>query len=271
MRHWYALADVTFKLSVRERTVLFFNYVFPLLFFFLFGQFARERGDSANMIAMVLVFAILGNGLFGAGVRTVADREANVLRRFKVAPITPMPLLVASLATGWLLMIPAIVFTVVLAHVVYDVPWPAEWGSLIALLSLGTLAMRSIGLIVASVANTVSESNILVQLIYIPMLFLSGATLPVASMPGWAQAVSAFLPSTHLFNAVQGLTVRGERIGDHLPAVAALAVTTVVATFVSSQLFRWEKGERVPNRAKAWIAVALLPFVILGLFDAASR
>jgi ABC-type multidrug transport system permease subunit len=267
MRHWYALTDVTFKLSVRERTVLFFNYVFPLLFFFLFGQFARARGASASMIAMVLVFAILGNGLFGAGVRTVADREANVLRRFKVAPITPLPLLVASLITGWLLMIPAIVLTVVLAHVVYEIPWPREWTALLVFLSLGTIAMRAIGLIVASVANTVSESNILVQLIYIPMLFLSGATLPLSSMPGWAQAVSKFLPSTHLFNGVQGITVRGDGLGAHVPAVLALILTTVVATFVSAQMFRWEKGERLPNKAKAWITVAFLPFVVVAIYE----
>lgn len=268
MTHWYALTDVTFKLSVRERTVLFFNYVFPLLFFFLFGQFARARGASASMIAMVLVFAVLGNGLFGAGVRTVADREANVLRRFKVAPITPMPLLVASLLTGWLLMLPAIVLTVVLAHLVYEVPWPREWAALLVFLSVGTFAMRAIGLIVASVANTVSESNILVQLIYIPMLFLSGATLPLSSLPVWAQEVSRFLPSTHLFNGVLGMTVRGEGLGDHALALFALALTTVIATFVASQLFRWEKGEHLPNRTKAWIAVAFLPFLLVGIYQA---
>jgi ABC-type multidrug transport system permease subunit len=248
--------------------VLFFNYVFPLLFFFLFGQFARARGASASMIAMVLVFAILGNGLFGAGVRTVADREANILRRFKVAPITPLPLLIASLITGWLLMVPAIVLTVVLAHLVYQVPWPQEWTSLLMFLSLGTLAMRAIGLIVASVANTVAESNILVQLLYIPMLFLSGATLPVASLPAWAQSVSRFLPSTHLFNGVQGITVRGEGLDAHIPAVLALAITTVVSVVVATQLFRWEKGEALPGRAKAWIAVVFLPFVVIGITGA---
>ena len=268
MTYWYTLTDVMLKLSVRERTVLFFNYVFPLLFFFLFGQFARTRGGSASMIAMVLMFAILGNGLFGAGVRTVADREANVLRRFKVAPITPLPLLVASLITGWLLMVPAIVLTVVLAHLVYETPWPREWAALLIFLSLGTLAMRAIGLIVASVANTVAESNILVQLIYIPMLFLSGATLPVASLPGWAQAVSRFLPSTHLFNGVQGITVRGEGLDKHWASAAALVATIIVATVVSTNLFRWEKGERLPGKAKLWIAVIFLPFLVVGLIGA---
>ena len=43
---------------------------------------------------MVLVIGILGNGLFGAGMRAVQEREENILRRYKVTPITPVPLLV---------------------------------------------------------------------------------------------------------------------------------------------------------------------------------
>jgi ABC-type multidrug transport system permease subunit len=266
MKSYAAVTLVTLKLSLRERTVLFFNYVFPLIFFFLFGQFAQAQGAPGHMIGMVLVFAILGNGLFGAGVRTVADREANVLRRFKVAPITPVPLLVASMITGWVLMLPLILLTVFLAHFMYGAPWPANWLPLFFLISLGTVAMRAIGLIVASVANTVSESNILVQLLYIPMLFLSGVTVPLSAMPGWANTISKVLPSTYLFNGVQSL-LAGGGLGEALPSVVALLITTAVGTVVSMQLFRWEKGEPLPARAKVWIAAVFAPFVVLGISE----
>ena len=42
------------------------------------------------------------------------------------------------------------------------------------------IAIRSIGLIIASVVNSMQESSILVQIVYMTMLFLSGATFPVA-------------------------------------------------------------------------------------------
>ena len=51
------------------------------------------------------MIGILGNGFFGAGMRAVQDREANILRRFKVTPIGPLPILLA-LASGWLLTFP---------------------------------------------------------------------------------------------------------------------------------------------------------------------
>ena len=42
---------------------------------------------------MVTTIGILGTGFFGAGMRSVQEREENILRRYKVTPITPVPLL----------------------------------------------------------------------------------------------------------------------------------------------------------------------------------
>ena len=48
--------------------------------------------------------------------RAVMDREANILRRFKVAPISPAPILVASIVVGLLNFIPVYVLILVLAQ-----------------------------------------------------------------------------------------------------------------------------------------------------------
>ncbi len=102
MKAFLALMRIDLKLALRNKAVLFFNYFFPLIFFFVFAQlFNAKQGAAINqVVTMVLAFGILGNGLFGAGMRAVMDREANVLRRYKVTPITPVPLLVASITTG---------------------------------------------------------------------------------------------------------------------------------------------------------------------------
>ena len=68
---------------------------------------------------MVIVIGILGNGLFGAGMRAVQEREENILRRYKVTPITPVPLLAASMITGVVLFVPSVILIVFLAHQFY--------------------------------------------------------------------------------------------------------------------------------------------------------
>src|SRR3954464_3291145 len=98
MKAYLALMKIDLKLALRNRAVLFFNYFFPLIFFFVFAQlFQAKQGAAINqVVTMVIALGILGNGLYGAGMRAVMDREANVLRRYRITPISPVPLLVAS-------------------------------------------------------------------------------------------------------------------------------------------------------------------------------
>jgi ABC-2 type transport system permease protein len=275
LKAYLALVKIDLKLALRNRSVLFFNYMFPLIFFFVFAQFLGEALELGipHIVGMVLILGILGNGLFGAGVRATQEREANILRRYKVTPISPTPLLVASMMTGWVVFIPTILITVGLAHFVYGMPLPERWLSLSIFISLGVVAFRAIGLIIAAVANSMQESNIMVQILYMPMLFLSGATFPMSILPEWARVTAYFLPTTYLVTGFQGVFHRNESLWENISSTLALVATIVLATFVSAQLFRWEKEERIRSSAKLWVLAVLLPFAVLGLYQvwAATR
>ena len=90
LKAYLAQIRMNLRLTYRDRTVVFFNYLFPLIFFFMFAQMlhAEQGGAIMQVVTMVLSIGILGTGFFGAGMRAVQDREANILRRFKVAPIS---------------------------------------------------------------------------------------------------------------------------------------------------------------------------------------
>ncbi len=273
MRPYLALINIDLKLALRNKSVLFFNYLFPLIFFFTFAQFLGDGlgGNISYIVSMVLVLGILGNGLFGAGMRAVQEREANILRRFKVAPISPVPILVASMVTGWVLYLPSVLLVLGLAHYLYGMEIPERWFALFALISIGVIAFRAVGLILAAVANSIQESNILIQTLYMPMLFLSGATFPMTMLPVWAQVTAQYLPATYLVTGFQGVFYRQESLFENWPAVLALTATIVLATFVSAQLFRWEKEEKIAGSAKLWVLGVLLPFFALGSYEVSSR
>jgi len=273
MRSYLAHIRINLKLTARDRLALFFTYAFPLGFFLIFAQSfqARQGGTITQVATMVLILGVLGSGFFGAGIRAVQDRELGILRRFKVAPVSAAPILVASMVTGWLNYIPTAVVIVGLSHFVYGMPFPQRWLSLLVLLSLAIVSFRSVGLIVASVVNSIQESQILIQLLYLPMLFLSGATFPLTMLPDWLQIFAQFMPATYLYTGMQGIMIRGESLGASWKAVVGLLITLILATFVSVKLFRWEKEEKVRASAKLWLAAVLLPFVILGGWQAYSR
>src|ERR1051325_7253739 len=200
MKPYLALFRSNMQLTLRDRSVLFFNYLFPFIIFFAFAELFHAGTGSgiAYFVGTVLTMGILGNGLWGAGMRSVADREANILRRFKVTPITPMPILIAAMVSGWLLYLPVVVALVGLAHFQYAMPLPKNMISLLLMVTLGVCSFRAIGLILASVTNTMQEAMIAIQLLYMPMLFLSGATVPSALLPKWAQSLAEVSPASYL-------------------------------------------------------------------------
>ena len=273
MKSYKALIALDLKLALRQKSVIFFNYLFPLIFFFIFGQAMHaERGAAmTTVISMVLIIGILGNGLFGAGIRAVQEREANILRRYKVTPITPAPLLVASVVTGWILYMPNVILIFTLAHFLYGMPWPQSMASVLLFITVAVAGFRAIGLIIASVVNSMQESQLVVQLIYLPMLFLSGATFPLAMFPPWLLTITQFVPATYMVTGIRGMLLRKEGIGANLQPMLALLLTTVVGLFIGYKLFRWEKEEKIRASAKLWLLAVLTPFLLLGGWQMHTR
>jgi imidazolonepropionase-like amidohydrolase/ABC-type multidrug transport system permease subunit len=273
MKAYKALITIDLKLALRNRSVIFFNYLFPLAFFFIFGQAMHgERGAAMTIvISMVLIIGILGNGLMGAGIRAVQEREANILRRYKVTPISPAPLLVASVVTGWILYMPNVLLIFTLAHFVYGMPWPQSMGSVLIFVTVAIAGFRAIGLIIAAIVNSMQESQLVVQLVYLPMLFLSGATFPLAMFPPWLFTVTQFLPATYLVIGIQGMLARNEGLAANIQSTLALVLTAFVGLFIAYKLFRWEKEEKIRASAKLWLLAVMTPFLLLGVWQMHAR
>jgi ABC-type multidrug transport system permease subunit len=270
MKQYLAIIAMDIKLALRLRAVIFFNYLFPLIFFFTFATVLR--GDAGNMtfvVTMSVTLGVLGSGFFGAGIRAIQERELGILRRYKVTPITPAPLLVGSMVTGWVIFVPYIVLLLFMAHFLYQMPLPKHMVELLVFISLGLIAFRSLGLVIASVANTMQEGTILVQLFYFPMLLLSGATFPEEKFSKVMRIIHNFVPATYLVQGMHNIMLKGEGLMEkqNLAAAGVMILTIVGGGLISMKLFRWEKEEKIRGSAKLWVLVVLLPFIVMGVWQ----
>jgi len=271
MKQYLAIIVMDIKLALRLRTVIFFNYLFPLIFFFGFATFLGRSDRVGGMVYVVnlsITFGVLGSGFFGAGIRSIQERELNILRRYKVTPITPVPLLVGSMVTGWILFIPYVVVLLLMAHFLYHMPLPAHIFDLLFFISLGLIAFRSLGLVIASVANTMQEGTVLVQVCYFPMILLSGATVPEEVFRGVMKIIHNFMPATYLVRGMRNMMLNGQGLvtKGNLAAAGVMLLTIVGGGLISTKLFRWEKEEKIRGRAKLWVLVVLLPFIVMGIW-----
>src|SRR5262249_40871878 len=142
--------------------------------------------------------------------------------------------------------------------------------TLFILVSLGIISFGSLGLVVASVTNTMQETQVLNQLLWLPLIFLSGATFPFSYLPGWVQNFALFLPATYLVNGLQQTVLGAATPSVRYAEIASLAAWACLTFFLSAQLFRWEPEAKIPRRAKLYVAATALPFVLLGIIEVRS-
>ena len=271
MRTTWTLTKNRMLLATRNRAFIFFSLVMPLGFLFLYaGIFARgEPRTVGYYLGPVLALTVMG-GFWGLSIQLVMFREQGILRRFRLAPVGAGAVLASSLLSNYFLTIPTVVMELALAKWIYHVPSFGNLWGVWLLVTLGTLAFAAIGLIVASVTSTMQETQVINNAIWFPLLFLSGATIPFALLPGWVQNVGVFLPATHLVTGLQQVMLRSASVLNVGPEILALVGGTAVAFFISKNLFRWEPEERVTRRAKAWAVATVIPFLLLGIWESTN-
>jgi ABC-2 type transport system permease protein len=269
LRHTLTLTGARIRLAMRNRAFFFFSFVMPLIF--LFGA-VFMTGKSAMgawvgyILGAVLTLTVMGS-FWGLSVQLVTFREQGILRRFRLAPLGAGPLLASSILSNYCLVMPAVAVEMVVCHFAFHMQ---SWGNLWAvflLVSFGSFAFSAFGLIVASVTNTMQETQMINNLIWMGFLFLSGATIPIAIFPSWIQRISLFLPATYLATGLEAATTNLATGSEILTDVGALAIGLWMAFEISRQLFRWEPEAKVAGRAKSWVLVAFVPFLVFGLYE----
>ena len=176
---------------------------FPVMFYVLFGlsSHGTQPGGlqmAKYMLAGYACFGMVGAALFGIGVGLATERGAGWLEVKRASPMPPLAYLVAKCITaqafgliivGVLLAIATLFGGVRLA--------PQEVAMIMGMALVGTLPFAAMGLLIALLAPANAASGI-VNLIYLPMSFMSGLWVPLHLLPKWLQPVAPLLPTYHL-------------------------------------------------------------------------
>jgi ABC-2 type transport system permease protein len=176
-------------------------------------------------------------------------------------------MLASSIVSNYFLVLPVALFELLVCRWVFHMrSWGNLWG-IFLLVTIGSATFSALGLVVASVTNTMQETQMINNLIWMSFLFLSGATIPIASFPPWLQRVSLFVPAQYLATGLESAATKLATPFEILEDVVALSLGLLVAFEVSRQLFRWEPEAKVPRAAKFWALAALVPFLVFGTWE----
>ena len=199
--------------------------LFPVMFYLLFGV-AMNRGGSAGpyLLANFGVFGVMGAALFGFGVTVAMDREQGLLALKRALPMPPGAYLMAKMAMALLFSAIVSLLLALLAATLGGVALaPGQWLLLWAVHVAGALPFCAIGLYIGTLAGG-SAAPVVVNLVYLPMSFLSGLWLPLNALPDALAWLAPVWPAYH--HGQLALGVVGMSSGG--PAVVHLGVLAVV-------------------------------------------
>jgi len=111
----------------------------------------------------------------------------------------------------------------------------------VPLVIAGTLAFLSIGLLAGAWAKTEESANVIVNLLVLPMAFLSGSFFPLEITPQWIQQLAKIFPLRHLVIGMQDVMVRGKSAVSVLPEIGILLGFAVVVSAIAWRVFRWDE------------------------------
>ena len=250
--------------TVRSRTAIFWNVVFPLIWLFLFGfVFGRGEPETVGVLMPGLfTITIISSSFFGVSYLMVNERETGILRRYRVTPVNAATVVIANSLRAIAMMSLSLLIQGSVGWLIFRFPFNGSLLLLVAMMLLGAAAFVPLGLLVGSVAQDMRSAPAISNLLFFPLVFGSGAALPYWMLPDWVQTLGRFIPTSYLVEALQAVMVRGAGAAQLVGPVVVLLVTMVTGAWLNSLLFRWESTEPI-NRRNVMIAIAGLAVVFL--------
>jgi ABC-2 type transport system permease protein len=237
------------KLYLREPVAFFFSLAYPALLLLLFGFiFGNEPAPDfwgrnfGTVDASVPAYAgiIIGTVAFmGIPIDTAASRETGVLRRYRATPMHPAAYLVASLAVYLTIALLGMGILVVTGKLVFGLRIAGSWVNVLAAITISALAFYSLGYLIASLVPTARVAQAVGMVIFFPMMFLSGAGMPLQLLPEGLRKVSDFLPLSYAVRLIQGLWFGDAWSNLWLPTMVLISMLVITAA-AAARYFRWE-------------------------------
>lgn len=165
--------------------------------------------------------------------------KRKILKRFKATPMNPADILVSQIIVNLFMTVVGMVLLLILGKLVFDIQFMGKVFPMVVAFFISTLSIFSIGFVIASLAPGMKSASAIANIVYFPMLFLTGATFPLELMPKTMLKISKFLPLTYSVEFMKGIWLGG-KFSDYTADILLLVAVFVVCVAISIFSFRWE-------------------------------
>ena len=245
MKRFLKLYVIEQKLALRSGDMLLFGVAMPVGIMILINMIAGQKQAGEGFTYLESSFAsLVAVGICAAAFMgiplTIADyRDKKILKHFFTTPCSPLWILGSDVLCGAVTAMLSATSVSLVSVIFLGYKMRGNILGFIGAWFLTLVSMFSIGLLMASLCRTVKSVNAVTTLVYFPMLFLSGATIPYELFPGGLQKVANVLPLTQGIKLMKAVSM-GMEMDSIWKIVLLLVGITLVCTTISVKTFQWE-------------------------------
>ena len=232
----------------RSRESAIFVFVFPLLLYALLGSVYDETIDGRPagdvLLAGLLGYGCANTAFAGLAITLVLRRESGILKRIRSTPLPAATYVAALLSSVLLTFALQALVLILLGRALFGAGLPDRPGSLVAAVLLGAAAFAGLGLGAAALIRSAEGASAVVNVVLLPMAFLSGSFGPTRDFPDWLQAIADVLPLKHYLDVVNGVLLEDEGVWHDPASIAVVAAWGLAGLAVAWRRFGWEPRER---------------------------
>ena len=256
---------ISLRLHFRNKMALLYGYLFPLIFLVAFYVLYRyEKIPLLRHMGELLTVAVLGGACFGLPTTLVSERERGVWRRYRLTPVPTWAIVTSTVIARYIIVLTAGLLQLV-AAIALGMTLPEHPFGLWVAFTFVSFAFIGLGLVIATLADNVPAVQALGQCIFLPMLIIGGVAVQLASLPLWAQHVSAFFPGRYAVEALQA-SVSGRGLLGARFSLLALGLIGFAGCLAGAKLFRWDAQQRFAARGgKLWLVPVFAAWIAVGL------
>lgn len=229
---------------LRAKSRIVASISMPLIWFCAFGlglgsAFGVRYGEigyaeflAPGIVAMTVLFASTFSGM-----SIIVDKEFGILKELLVAPISRVSLVLGKLLGGMATSLIRAVLIMILFCLMLDIEMSIlEYCGVLAIICLIAVGFGGLAIAIATRMDSMEGFGLIVELIVMPIFFLSGAFFPVEKLPGWLSTVVVLNPLTYGVDGLRQLMVGAGSFG-LLHDFGVLILFDLVAVLVAAYLF----------------------------------
>ncbi len=239
----YILWQRQLKRFYRNKSRVIGSFAQPLLFLvafgFGFGPVFEQAGQGSYLqflVPGIISMSVLFSSIF-SGIELIWDKQFGFLKETLVAPVSRLKIMIGKVLGGATIAVMQGII-ILLISLLFGFKIFNVWFALLSIISMLITAIlfTAIGTAIASKLTDMQGFQLLMNLLVMPLFFLSGALFPLDNLPKAISIITSLNPLTYAVDLIRYFLI-GINSFSVVISIIILITLMIFSVVIASKLF----------------------------------